>query len=63
VERERLTEQIAGLDKDIKALEGRLNNPGYVDKAPEHMVNETRAQLAAKQSERDAAAKSLDGLG
>ena len=63
VERERLTAQIADLDKSIKTLEGRLNNPGYVDKAPEKLVNESRAQLAALQSERDAAVQSLERLG
>lgn len=63
VERERLTAQIADLDKSIKTLEGRLNNPGYVDKAPEKLVNESRAQLASLKSERDAAAQSLGRLG
>jgi valyl-tRNA synthetase len=63
VERERLTAQIADLDKSIKTLEGRLNNPGYVDKAPEKLVNESRAQLASLRSERDAAARSLGRLG
>jgi len=62
-ERERLTAKIADLDKSIKTLEGRLNNPGYIEKAPEKLVNESRRQLAALQSERDAARQSLERLG
>ncbi|MEO1512825.1 MAG: hypothetical protein AAFU70_12190, partial [Planctomycetota bacterium] len=37
-EKERLAKELADLDKSIKNLEGRLNNPGYVDKAPEKLA-------------------------
>ena len=53
VEKAQLQEQLGKLDKDIGALEGRLNNPGYTNKAPEKLVNQTRDQLAQKQTERD----------
>ena len=36
------------LAKDIAGLEGRLKNPGFADKAPPKVVDETRAQLAEK---------------
>jgi len=62
-QRERLKKQIEDLQKSIKALEGRLNNPGYVNKAPEHLVNETRAQLQAQQDELAAAEAALEALG
>ncbi|MDB5183873.1 MAG: valS, partial [Candidatus Saccharibacteria bacterium] len=35
-------------DEEIK-LKGRLDNPRYVHQAPEHLVEETRQQLAEKQ--------------
>ncbi|MEM7755683.1 MAG: class I tRNA ligase family protein [Planctomycetota bacterium] len=36
---------LADLSKKRKALEGRLSNPGYVDKAPAHLVEQTREEL------------------
>ena len=62
-QKERLEKQIGELKGSIKALEGRLNNPGYVNKAPEHLVSETRAQLASKQEELAAAEAALADLG
>ncbi|MEQ8769865.1 MAG: class I tRNA ligase family protein [Phycisphaerales bacterium] len=63
VERERLSKQLADLDKAIGGLEGRLNNPGYVDKAPAHLVEQTRGELTQKQADRDAVRKALEELG
>ena len=62
-EKNRLEEQLSKLTRDISALEGRLNNPGYVKKAPPHLVEETKGQLTQKQAEREAAAKRLGDLG
>lgn len=62
-ERDRLAKQIADLDKSIKALEGRLNNPGYVNKAPAHLVEQTKGELERAQADRAAAQASLDKLG
>ncbi len=62
-ERERLSRALAELDGSIAALEKRLSNPGYVDKAPAKLVQETRDQLAAKQAERDATEAALKELG
>ncbi len=61
-QRERLEKQIGDLTNSIKALEGRLKNPGYVQKAPEKLVNETRAQLKAQQDELAAAKAALAEL-
>jgi valyl-tRNA synthetase len=61
--RSQLEEMLAKLGKDIKALEGRLSNPGYVDKAPAHLVEQTREQLRSKQTEREQTKSRLDGLG
>ena len=63
VEKERLTKELADLEKSIKGLEGRLSNPGYTDKAPEHLVNQTRAELEQKKQDRDSMKASLDKLG
>ncbi|MFG0307488.1 MAG: class I tRNA ligase family protein [Phycisphaerales bacterium JB040] len=61
-ERERLGDQLARLDKDIAGLEGRLNNPGYTEKAPAHLVDQTRAQLEKARADRQTVADALDKL-
>ncbi|MFU8827857.1 MAG: hypothetical protein ACNA8P_00305, partial [Phycisphaerales bacterium] len=58
-----LEESRAKLAKDIAALEGRLANKGYTDKAPAHLVEETRKQLEQKKSELAAVTKRLEELG
>ncbi len=62
-ERARLEKLIADRNKQIKTLEGRLANPGYAQKAPPAMVEETRTQLQQAIQERDAANEQLAGLG
>ncbi len=61
-ERERLAKQVADLDKSIAALEGRLGNPGYADRAPKHLVDQTRDQLAKAIADREAARAALAKL-
>ncbi len=58
-EKARITKQIADLDKSIATLEGRLSNPGYADRAPPAMVQQTRDQLAKAKADRDTAAAAL----
>jgi valyl-tRNA synthetase len=61
-ERKRLDRQAQKLGKEIEKLAGRLKSKGFVDKAPEALVEKARAEL--KQLE-DQAAKieaSLDAL-
>ncbi|MEN0021365.1 MAG: class I tRNA ligase family protein, partial [Planctomycetota bacterium] len=60
---ERLTREIADKDKAIKALEGRLSNPGYTQKAPAHLVEQTRKQLEQAKAERDALQANAEKLG
>ncbi|MFM9996523.1 MAG: valine--tRNA ligase [Phycisphaerales bacterium] len=57
-EQERKSKRLAELAKSITTLEGRLANPGYVDRAPPAMVEQTRDQLAKAKAERDAIASS-----
>ncbi len=61
-ERERLTRAIAEQEKKIAALEGRLAHPGYVERAPERLVNQTREQLAQANSEIQALKEQLESL-
>ena len=46
-----------------QTLEGRLNNPGYAQKAPPAMVKQTQDQLAKAKADRDAANAALAALG
>lgn len=61
-ERGRLEKQLADLDKSIAALEKRLSNPGYTDKAPAHLVQQTRDELDRTRADRAAAAATLERL-
>ncbi|MBC7459213.1 valine--tRNA ligase [Candidatus Saccharibacteria bacterium] len=42
--------RLAGTHQDIKALEGRLKNVNYLQKAPAALVNETKKQLEEKKA-------------
>lgn len=44
--RSALTARLESVNKQISSLQGRLDNQNYIDKAPEHLVEETRQQLA-----------------
>ena len=54
-ERARLEKIVLDAQKAVATLEGRLNNPGYADRAPPKMVEETKQQLAKKREELAAA--------
>ncbi len=62
-ERERLTKRKQELSKSIGGMQGRLSNPGYVDKAPAHLVQQTRDELSGLQDELAAVERTLEGLG
>ncbi len=61
-EKDRLTKELADLHRAIKQLEGRLSNPGYVDKAPPKLVEQTNEQLRKAKADRDTLAAALDRL-
>ncbi|MFG0249257.1 MAG: valine--tRNA ligase [Phycisphaeraceae bacterium JB051] len=61
-EKERLTKLIGDAQKQAKGLEGRLANPSYAQKAPAHLVQQTRDQLAAKQAELESLKQQLASL-
>ncbi|WP_158971035.1 valine--tRNA ligase [Chachezhania sediminis] len=50
-EKARLEKTLAKLAKELGGLRGRLNNPKFAESAPEEVVEETRANLAAREGE------------
>ena len=46
--REQLEARILAVGKELDALNARMMNPNYVDKAPAHLVKETRDGIAEK---------------
>ncbi len=62
-EKERLMTELGAIEKSINALEGRLANPGYAERAPAHLVQQTRDELAGKQRDAAAIRKAIGDLG
>ena len=58
----RLRTELAGLEKQLVALEGRLANPGFTDRAPAHVVESERAKAAEWGTRRDQLRTRIDGL-
>ena len=58
---DRLKKELADLEKKRRALEGRLANPGYTQKAPPELVQETKDELAKTVAEIAAKADMLNG--
>ena len=50
-EKARLEKSLGKLAKELGGLRGRLNNPKFAETAPEEVVAETRANLAAREEE------------
>ncbi|MHA6263757.1 valine--tRNA ligase [Arenibacterium sp. CAU 1754] len=50
-EKARLEKTLGKLAKELGGLRGRLNNPKFAESAPEEVVEETRANLAAREEE------------
>jgi valyl-tRNA synthetase len=61
-ERERLTRRLAELEKHEASLAGRLANKAYTDRAPAHLVQQSRDQLQQAQREIEALRSSLASL-
>ncbi|KIT15626.1 valine--tRNA ligase [Jannaschia aquimarina] len=58
-EEARLTKQLGKLEKEIKGLAGRANNPKFAASAPPEVVEETKANLAAREAEAQAVRDAL----
>ena len=61
-ERARLEKAVADARRTIDTLEKRLANPGYSEKAPPAMVQQTRDQLAKAKAELEAHAEAMRKL-
>ncbi len=61
-EKERLGKELEKLGKAIQSGEGKLKNPKFVDKAPPHVVEGARKQLAETQAKRDEIARLLESF-
>ncbi len=62
LERGRLAKRVEELTSQVDRLQGRLSNENYVSKAPAHLVEQTRNQLAAAQRELEAVQEQLEAL-
>jgi valyl-tRNA synthetase len=49
--RAKLTKDLAKVEAEAQALTGRLNNPGFVDKAPATVVTGARQALAEAETQ------------
>ncbi len=58
----KLQKKLDRVEKDIKALTGRLNNPGFVNKAPEEVIKGAKADLAEAQKQAEILQERLDRL-
>ncbi|MEL6294428.1 MAG: valine--tRNA ligase [Pseudomonadota bacterium] len=61
-EKTRLEKTLGKLAKELGGLRGRLNNPKFAESAPEEVVEETRANLAAREEEESKLKQALDRL-
>jgi len=61
-EKARLTKRLGDIQKSIGALSGRLTNKAYIEKAPAHLVEQTRDQLEAAQKQAQSLEQQLVSL-
>ncbi len=61
-ERARLEKTLGKLNKELSGLRGRLGNPKFAASAPEDVVAETRANLAAREEEEAKLSEALSRL-
>ncbi len=61
--REKLTKEIARLEKIIANADRQLNNPGFTAKAPAHIVEGLKKQRDEAQQLLEKLRRDLDGLG
>ena len=62
-EKARLSKDIAKLEGEIMKISGKLGNKGFLDKAPEAVIEENKARLAEEEARRDKLQSALARLG
>ena len=58
----KLQKKLDKVEKDIKSLSGRLNNPGFVNKAPESVIEGAKNDLAEAQKQAEILKERLERL-
>ena len=58
----RLRTELAGLEKQLASLEARLENPGFVERAPAHVVEAERAKATEWRARRELLRTRIEGL-
>ena len=58
----RLEKELANLNGEVARAEGKLNNPGFVSKAPAALVEQEKAKLAANRQKAEATEKRIAEL-
>jgi valyl-tRNA synthetase len=61
-ERTRLQAKADDLKKRVLSMQGRLSNEAYVQKAPPHLVEETRGQLQQAEADLEATTAAIESL-
>lgn len=61
-ERERLTRELEAAQKEVSVLNGKLDNQGFISKAPQRVVDEMREKLARAQEKLEKINESLKVL-
>jgi valyl-tRNA synthetase len=55
----KLVKKLAKIEAEVKSLTDRLNNPGFVNKAPAHVVQNTKDDLKEAQTQLEILEKRL----
>jgi valyl-tRNA synthetase len=58
----RLRTELSGLEKQLAALDARLENPGFLQRAPSNVVDAERAKSQEWRSRRDLMRSRIEGL-
>ena len=58
----RLNKELAAVEKDIKIISGKLNNAGFMAKAPQAVVEQEKAKLENALSKKEKILESLEAL-
>jgi valyl-tRNA synthetase len=58
----RLRTELAGLEKQLASLEARLENPGFVSRAPAQVVESERAKATEWRARRELLRTRIEGL-
>jgi valyl-tRNA synthetase len=61
-ERERLNKELGNMENEIKRAESRLSNKGFVEKAPQKLIDEENEKKRKYEEKRDELLELIDKL-